>query len=245
MESIRLIHGDCIEQMRVLAEEGVKVDMVLCDMPYGVTQNKWDSVLDLDVVLLRCIDVSKMNTAFVMFSMEPFASFFRYKWLPFYKYDYTWDKELVSGHLNAKRMPMRRHENICVFYQKQPTYNPQMWEGDPCHSKGTSYKMKEQTNNNYRKFKSVETEKTSLKYPNSILRFQKPHPSKCVHPTQKPVELLEYLIKTYTNEGDTVLDFCMGSGSTGVACKNTARHFIGIELDEEYFKIAEERTSKT
>lgn len=183
----RLIQGDCIEQMKLLAEEGVKVDMVLTDPPYGVTQNKKDIPLPMDN-LAECATALINDTTPILLFGQGMFFYEMCKYMPIdFRYDYIWDKELVSGHLNAKRMPMRRHENIAVFYQKQPTYNPQMWEGEPCHSKGTAYKKKEPTNNNYGKFKYIETEKTNLKYPNSILRFQKPHPSKCVHPTQKPV----------------------------------------------------------
>ena len=160
-----------------------------------------------------------------------------------FRYDLVWDKELVSGFLNAKRMPLRRHEQVAVFYKHLPTYNPQFTQGKPLHSKGTSYKEKELTNNNYGDFKTTNDDRagSTEKYPTTIMKFQKPHPSVCVHPTEKPVALLEYLVKTYTNEGDVVLDNCMGSGSTGVACKNTNREFIGMELDEDYYKLACER----
>ena len=160
-----------------------------------------------------------------------------------HRYNLIWDKVLPSGFLNANRMPLRDHEDIMVFYKKLPTYNPQKVKGTPCHKKGKSVgKMNDSMlqNNNYGNFKCVESN-GDMKFPTSILKFQKPHPSKSVHPTQKPTELLEYLIKTYTNEGDTVLDNCMGSGSTGVACVNTNRNFIGIELDNAYFEIAELR----
>ena len=151
-----------------------------------------------------------------------------------------WDKVLPSGFLNANRMPLRSHEEICIFYKKQPTYNPQKVKGKPNHSKG---KPKEYENNNYGDFDFVDNSKElgDMKHPVSILRFSKPHPSVSVHPTQKSVEICEWLIKSYTNEGELVLDNCMGSGSTGVACLNTNRNFIGIELDEKYFDIAKER----
>ena len=144
---------------------------------------------------------------------------------------------------NAKKMPMRSHEDICVFYKKSPKYNPQMTQGKECHSRGNAIGKSQEDfsrNTNYGSFAAVQTE-GNMKYPKSIITYQKPHPSTTVHPTQKPVALLEYLIKTYTTEGDTVLDNCMGSGSTGVACINTGRNFIGMELDENYFNIAKER----
>jgi site-specific DNA-methyltransferase (adenine-specific) len=160
-----------------------------------------------------------------------------------WRYNLIWDKMFVSGFLNAKKMPMRSHEDILVFYKSLPTYNPQMTTGQPLHGKGTSYKNKDVINNCYGDIKGTEDDRkgSTEKYPTSIVRFQKPHPSCAVHPTQKSTELCEWLIKTYTNEGETVLDNCMGSGTTGVAAINTDRNFIGIELTEKYFKIAEER----
>ena len=160
-----------------------------------------------------------------------------------WRYNLIWDKILTSGFLNAKRMPLRSHEDILVFYKSLPTYNPQMSEGKPLHGKGTSYKTKELTNNCYGSLGATEDVRkgSTEKYPTSIIRFQKPHPSCSVHPTQKSTELCEWLIRTYTNEGETVLDNCMGSGTTGVAAINTNRNFIGMELTENYFAIAEER----
>lgn len=159
-----------------------------------------------------------------------------------YRYSLVWDKSLPSGFLNAKRMPLRVHEDIHVFYRKLPKYNPQMYEGKPCHSKGKAVGKSSSghQNNNYRDYTVVETE-GSMKHPVSILRFAKPHPSVCVHPTQKPVELLEWLIRSYTSEGEMVLDNCMGSGSTAIACINTMRRFIGFEMDERYFETARQR----
>lgn len=162
-----------------------------------------------------------------------------------YRYDLVWDKVLTSGFLNAKRMPLRRHEQIGVFYKKLPTYNLQFTEGKPLHSRGISYKGKNPKNQNYGNYKMTDDRAGSTKkYPTSVLTFSKPHSSVAKHRTEKSVELLEYLIKTYTNEGETVLDNCMGSGSTGVACINTNRNFIGIELSKKYFDIANERMNK-
>ena len=160
-----------------------------------------------------------------------------------WRYNLVWDKVLASGFLNANRMPLRTHEEICVFYKKPPIYNPQKVKGNPNHSKGAP---KECSNNNYGDFKFVDNSKKlgDMKHPGSIVRFSKPHPSVSIHPTQKSVEICEWLIRTYTDEGMTVLDNCMGSGTTGVACVNTGRKFIGMELDEQYFGIATERINK-
>lgn len=187
--------------------------------------------------------IIKDNGAIVLFGQGMFTSNLIQSNKKSWRYNLVWDKVLPSGFLNAKKQPMRNHEDLCVFYKKPPTYNPQMWEGEECHSRGNAVGKSQEEfsrNTNYGELKAVET-KGNLKYPKSILTFQKPHPSKSVHPTQKPVELLEWLINTYTNEGEIVLDNCMGSGSTGVACMNTNRKFIGIELEKEYFDIAEER----
>ena len=163
-----------------------------------------------------------------------------------FRYDLVWDKQLVSGFLNAKRMPLRQHEQIAVFYKKPPTYNPQFTQGQPLHTKGSKYKDKPVNNQNYGAFDAADDSRAGCteKYPTSILSFQKPHPSVAKHRTEKPVALLEYLIKTYTNENETVLDNCMGCGSTGVACINTNRNFIGMELDEDYFLVAQKNIYK-
>ena len=165
------------------------------------------------------------------------------KW---FRYELVWDKVLTSGFLNAKRMPLRQHEQIAIFYRNLPTYNPQFTTGKPLHSKGINYKNKEPKNQNYGKFNAVEDNRAGSveKYPTSILKFSKPHPSVAMHRTEKPVELLEYLIKTYTKEGELVLDNCAGSMSTAIACINTKRRYLMIEKDEHYFKIGNERIKK-
>lgn len=220
------------------------VDMVLCDPPYGVTaKNKWDVVIPFDLLWNHYERICKENAAIVLFGQDKFSAECMLSNKKIHRYNLIWKKVLPSGFLNANRMPLREHEDIMVFYKKLPTYNPQKVKGNPCHSKGKVVgKMNDAqlNNNNYGDFKCVETT-GEMKFPTSVLEFQKPHPSKAVHPTQKPVALLEYLIKTYTDEGEIVLDNCMGSGSTGVACVNANRNFIGIELDEKYFQIAKER----
>lgn len=227
------------------------VDMVLCDLPYEVLNKsnknaQWDRLLPFDKLWEQYERVIKDNGAIVLFAQGMFTAQLMMSNPKLWRYNLVWDKVLTSGFLNAKRMPLRSHEDICVFYKELPTYNPQMQEGNPLHSKGVAYKEKEITNNCYGSLGATEDSRkgSTEKYPTSIVRFQKPHPSIAVHPTQKPVALLEYLIKTYSNEGDTILDNCVGSGSTMVACVNTKRNGIGIELDDNYFKIAQERVKQ-
>ena len=239
-KSIRLYNEDCFDILDKLIENNIKVDMILTDLPYQRTQNKWDIALPFDKMWDRVNKIIKENGCIIFFGQSSFSAKLIMSNEKMYKYTLIWDKVLPSGFLNANRCPLVSHEDILVFYKKLPTYNPQKFKGNKNHSKGTTTKM---TNNNYGKFEKVDNseELGDMKYPRSILTFQKLHPSKMVHPTQKSVELLEYLIKTYTNENELVLDFTMGSGSTLVACKNTNRNGIGIELDEKYYEIAVER----
>ena len=236
-----LLQGDCLELMKQVPSKSI--DLILCDLPYGTTRNSWDTVIPFDKLWAQYNRIIKDNGAIILFAQGKFYVNLVSSNIKDFRYDIVWDKHLTSGFLNAKRMPLRKHEQIAVFYKHLPTYNPQFTEGKPLHSKGTAYKTKELTNNNYGEFKATDDSRagSTEKYPTSIVSFQKPHPSASIHPTEKPVELLEWLVKTYTNEGDTVLDNCMGSGSTGVACKNTNREFIGMELDEKYYKVACER----
>ena len=238
MTKIDLLHGDCLELMKEMPD--MSVDMILCDLPYGTTQNKWDSIIPLELLWEQYKRIIKDNGAIVLFGQGKFTAEMMLNEPKLHRYNLIWDKVLPSGFLNANRMPLRSHEDIMVFYKKLPQYNPQKTKGKPNNSKG---KPKRNENNNYGHFEFVDNkdELGDMKYPKSIVTFEKPHPSISMHPTQKPVELCEYLIKTYTNEGETVLDNCMGSGTTGVACKSLNRNFIGIELDENYFNIAKQR----
>lgn len=233
--------GDCLELMRDIPDESV--DLILCDLPYGTTQNKKDIQISFEPLWEQYERIIKPNAAILLFGQGLFFIDLVNSNRRLFRYDLVWDKELVTGFLNANRMPLRQHEQIAVYYKGLPTYNPQFTVGKPLHGKGTAYKNKELKNQNYGKFDATDDFRkgSTLKYPTSILRFQKPHPSTAVHPTEKPIRLLENLILTYTNENDIVLDNCMGSGSTGVACKNTGRRFIGMELDEDYFNVAKER----
>lgn len=246
MSLLKLIHGDCLIEMQGISDKSV--DMILTDLPYGTLNRgnraaQWDRQLPFDKLWQQYERVIKDNGAIILFGQGKFTAKLMQSNLKLWRYNLVWDKVLSGGFLNANRMPLRSHEDILVFYRKQPIYNPQMNEGEPPHGKGKSYKEKVLANNCYGAHRATEDVRkgSTEKFPTSILRFSKPHPSVAVHPTQKPVELLEWLIRTYTNEGDTVLDSCMGSGSTGVACKNTRRHFIGIESEENYFQIALKR----
>ena len=239
---MQLYHGDCLEIMKNIPNKSI--DMILCDLPYGSTRNKWDVIIPFDLLWEQYNRIIKDNGVIVLFAQGMFTCQLMQSQPKLWRYNLIWEKDRPSGFLNAKKMPLRSHEDICVFYKKSPTYNPQMWEGKPLHGMGTKYREGNLANNNYGKFAShtnpsANREGDTKKYPRSVLKFSRPHPP--IHPTQKNVELLEYLLKTYTLEGELVLDFTMGSGSTGVACMNTSRHFIGIELDEKYFNIAVNR----
>lgn len=234
---ITLYNEDCKKTLFEIPEKSV--NFILTDMPYGVTQNKKDVRLSLDLVWDGIWRVAKENACVALFGQGLFYVDIVNSQRKYYKYDYVWDKVLTSGFLNARKMPLRRTERVAIFYKSQSTYNPQMTYGEPLHSKGNPQKH---TNNNYGKHGLTDDRKGAIdKYPTDLLKFSKPHPSVSVHPTQKSVELCKWLIKTYTNEGDTVLDFCMGSGTTGIAASETGRNFIGVEMDTEFFKIAEKR----
>lgn len=228
---IDIRQGDCLELIKDIPNKSI--DMILCDLPYGRTMNKWDSIIPLDKLWKEYERVIKDNGAIVLFSQTPFTQILGASNIKLLKYEWIWDKKRATGFLNSKKMPMKRHENILVFYKKMPTYNPQLTKGKPYHT----YNKAQSTN--YNKFKTdYETKNNGWRYPVDIQEFS---PETGSHPTQKPVALLEYLIKTYTNENDIVLDNCMGSGSTGVACININRNFIGMELDKNYFEIAKKR----
>lgn len=239
LSGVSLYQGDCLEVMRDLPDNSV--DLVLTDPPYGTTAHKWDTIIPLEPMWEQLNRVTKENAAVLIFGSQPFTTTLISSNLKMFRYEYIWLKERGQNFVHAKKLFMKAHENICVFYKKLPTYNPQMTKAPeknirkPQYNKNNSdfYKVKDK--------KHSEDYDPTLRYPLSYGLFSSGRARDKVHPTQKPVELLEYMIKTYTNEGETVLDFTMGSGSTGVACKNLNRNFIGIELDEEYFKIAKER----
>ena len=233
---IDLRQGDCLELMKDIPNKSI--DMILCDLPYGTTQNKWDSVIPLDELWKEYKRIIKDNGVIALTSQGIFTAKLMLSNEKWFKYKLVWVKSKATNFLNAKKQPLRKHENICVFYNKQPQYNPQMTEGEP-YDKGV---RKNQLTGSYGDFNPVHVKSEGMRYPTDVVYFKTAESEgKVYHPTQKPVSLLEYLIKTYTNERETVLDNCMGSGSTGVACINTNRNFIGMELDEKYFNIAKER----
>lgn len=291
MEYNQLYYGDCLEVMKLIDDKSV--DLIVCDLPYGVTQNEKDITIpfnkyirikdknynlqdfinlkvntllkrkkDTDVKTMYFIEVYnsiieefnenskdglwqsyeriiKDNGTIILFGQGIFFNELINSNPKMFKYDLVWDKKLTSGFLNANRMPLRKHEQIAVFYKKLGTYNPQFTEGKPLHGKGKSYIDKDIINNNYGKFNNIEDYRqgSTEKYPTSILSFQKTHPSKAKHRTEKAYELIEYLIKTYSNENDLVLDNCCGSGGVGVACIKNNRNYILIENDINFYNL--------
>jgi DNA modification methylase len=240
-----LLNGDCLELLKTI--ESASIDLILTDPPYGTTACKWDNIIPFEPMWKELKRIRKPNAAIVLFGSEPFSSHLRMSNIKEFKYDWIWDKKAPTGMLNAKKRPMKYYEIISVFSGKTSPYFPQTWTTSVMNS---VYFSSVSQSENYGKTRVLENKRlnTTERYPRDIICLSKlPNNSKerTGHPTQKPVALLEYLIKTYTLKGDTVLDFTMGSGSTGVACKNTGRKFIGIEQDESYFEIAKKRIEAT
>ncbi len=220
--------------------ESGSVDMILCDLPYGTTQCKWDSILPLDKLWKEYNRIIKKNGAIVLFSSQPFTSILINSNIKNFKYTWVWEKSKATNYLNAKKQPLRASEDICVFYQKQPTYNPQMTEGKP-YNKGTALRETEV----YGSQVAVEVKSDGARYPRNVIYFKTAESEgKVVHPTQKPLALLEYLIQTYSNEGEIILDNTAGSFSTAIAATKLNRNWIGIEQEEKYCKIGLERLEK-
>ena len=237
---IDLRQGDCLEVMKEIPSGSI--DAIITDPPYGTTACKWDSVIDFDLMWEQLNRIIKPNGAMVLFGAEPFSSALRMSNVRNYKYDWVWEKTQATGHLNAKRQPLRSNELISVFYKKQCTYNPQKTQGHkPMNSGVRKLSVQNKTEVYGRATKELPFGGNTDRYPRTNIVFKSDKQKSYLHPTQKPVALMEYLIKTYTNENETVLDFTMGSGSTLVACKNTNRNGIGIEMNDKYFEIAEER----
>ena len=236
---IDLIKGDCLEIMKSIPSGSI--DAIITDPPYGTTACKWDSVINLELMWKQLKRIIKPNGAIVLFSAQPFTSALVMSNPKMFKYDWVWKKNRGTGHLNAKKQPMRDKEDIIVFYKKQCKYNPQgLIDGVFNNDRPAKNRGRLELYSNEKNF----GKSNKGGYPKQVLEFDKIPTQKCLHPTQKPVALMEYLIKTYTNEKETVLDFTMGSGSTMVAAKNLNRSFIGIEQDENYFNIAKERINE-
>lgn len=231
-----LLEGDCLEQMKDI-EEG-SVDLILVDPPYGTTKCKWDTTIDLQLMWNQINRVIKDNGAILIFSQTPFDKVLGASNLNMLRYEWIWEKTTATGFLNSKKMPMKSHENILVFYKKLPTYNPQKTTG---HTPVNSFTKRTGDGECYGSTELVSGGGSTERYPRDIQVFSSDKQKNKLHPTQKPIDLIEYFIRTYSNKNEVVLDFCMGSGTTGVACNNLNREFIGIELDDTYFKIAKNR----
>ena len=240
LELNKIYNEDCLDGMKLLPDKSI--DMILCDLPYGVTnRNKWDTVIPFDKLWGQYERIIKDNGAIVLFGQGMFSAELMLSKKALWRYNLIWEKSHAVGFLNARRMPMRKHEDIIVFYKKLPTYNPQIEDKPKENIRPIT--TKNRATNNYGEFdegnhRTIPQDKT---YPKSILKIPNESKTSTFHPTQKPVKLFEWLIKTYTNEGDTILDNCMGSGTTAVACINTERNYIGFELDKEYHSASEER----
>ena len=233
----KILYGDCLD---VMLKFKFKVDMIFSDNPYGETKHSEDIIIDCEKLWIQYKRIIKEEGVIALNSSFKFGiKLINSCKIPF-RYDWVWNKKLVTGHLNSNKMPMRKHEFLLIFYKKLPVFNPQFTQGNPLHSKGKNYKNKEIINNNYGKFYHTDDKRKGsiLKYPTSIIEIQKPHPSVAKHRTEKPIELVEYFIKTYTNEGMTVLDNCAGSGNVGKVCKKLNRNFVLIEKNKEkYFNL--------
>jgi site-specific DNA-methyltransferase (adenine-specific) len=233
LEINKIYNIDCLEGMKYIDDK--RIDMILCDLPYGTTACKWDTIIPLDVLWREYERIIKDNGAIVLTASQPFTTMLINSNIKLFKYCWVWEKEQGVNFLMAKKQPLKVHEDICVFYKKQCTYNPQMTMGKPYISgKGDSGEVTG-------KVKKIQTKNTGTRYPKSIIRFKR---ERGLHPTQKPVSLFEYLIKTYTNESDLILDNCMGSGTTAIACINTNRNYIGFEIEKRYYEIAKNRINK-
>lgn len=236
-ENIKLYMGDCLDIMSGIEEKSV--DMIFTDLPYQTTQNSWDCKIDLKEMWNQYNRIIKDNGCIALWGQAPFSHILACSNIKNYRYEWVIEKTKATGHLNAKKMPMKAHENILIFYKKLPIYNPQMTEG---HSPVHSYTKHTTDGSCYGKTQvGISGGGSTVRYPRDVLKFKWDTQKSNLHPTQKPLDCCEYFIKTYSNENDLVLDSCMGSGTTGLACKNLNRRFIGIEKEQEYFKIAKER----
>lgn len=241
-EYTTLYRGDCMQVMQELIEEGVKVDVIIADPPYGVTQCGWDTPLDLDDLWLKLKQLRKERTPIILFAQTPFDKVLGVSNIEELKYEWVWEKPQATGHLFAKKQPMRAHENILVFYKKAPKYEPQFTEGHkPMHKYTKNNKVQNKSDLYKTQRKELKGGGSTKRYPRTVLYFAKDTQKVKLHPTQKPEALLDYLVSTYVKEGDTVLDFTMGSGTTNVVCKKKKVKSIGIEKEEDIYLKAVHR----
>ncbi|MFZ3193951.1 MAG: site-specific DNA-methyltransferase [Moraxellaceae bacterium] len=238
MTQISLLSGDCLESMLRLKDQSI--DLILCDLPYGTTQCAWDSIIPLDRLWEQYSRLIKPRGVIALTAMQPFTSLLVASNLQMFRYEWIWEKGNASGFLNANKQPLRAHESVLIFYKEQPTYNPQMVHDQPRRTT----KRKTVNSECYGKAISLTEYDSTTRHPRSVQFFSSDKQKASYHPTQKPVALMQYLIETYTNEGDWVLDSCMGSGTTGVACVNTGRNFIGIEKEPQYLEVATSRINE-
>lgn len=233
LERNRIYHGDCLEVMKKI--KSGSIDMILCDLPYGMTKNKWDSVIPLEKLWGEYDRIIKENGVIALTAQTPFDKILGSSNITNLKYEWIWEKDVATGHLNANRMPLRKHENILIFYKSPPMYIPQMKKGEPYIRKR---KLVDDSGTNYSRVRRSDTINNGTRYPTTILKFNR---EIGFHPTQKPTDLFEYLIRTYTKKGETVLDNCIGSGTTAIAALRADRFFIGIEKEKKYVDIANKR----
>jgi len=238
MQDIELWFGDCLVEMDKIPDNSI--DLILCDLPYQKTKNKWDSLIDMNLLWQQYKRIRKSNAAIILFGQDKFTAKLMLSNEEEHRYNLIWEKTQPTGFLNSKRMPLRNHEDIMIFYKSLPTYNPQKTIGHTRKVSTAVHKRNSKMTTNYGEHDFLGYDSTE-RFPLSVWKFKKDQQTSSLHPTQKPVLLLEDLIKSYSNENDLILDNTMGSGSTGVACKNTNRRFIGIEKDKIYFDIAVER----
>ncbi len=232
---INLQNGDCLELLKAVPEK--TFDLICADMPYGTTQCKWDTVINLDALWVELERVAKENAAIILFAQTPFDKVLGCSNLPLLRYEWIWEKPAATGFFNAKKMPMKAHENILVFYKKLPVYNFTKTTG---HERKTAGRFDHGSEVYGKAVKKTNYDSTE-RYPRSVQVFSSDKQKSRLHPTQKPIALLEYIVSTYSNKGDHVLDFCMGSGTTGVAAVKLGRNFTGMELEEKYYQVAHER----
>lgn len=241
MELNKTYLGDCLEVMKLIPN--ASVDMILCDLPYGVTKNKWDSVIDLRTLWAEYERIIKESGAIVLFGQDKFSAKLMLSNEKLHRYNLIWEKTTPTGFLNAKKMPLRSHEDILVFYKKLPTYNPQKTTGHKRKVSTAQHKRGSKKTSNYGEHDLITYDSTD-RYPKSVLKFSTDKQKVALHPTQKPLKLIEYLISTYSNENEIILDNCAGSGTTGLAAKNLNRNYIMVENDETYYNVCINRLNE-